>query len=188
MVRRRYDDRGIAASPAAAFEQQRNVEYDNAGMPVGGKELPLRAADERVNDLFQLAQPFWIAEHSGAKPRPVKTVRTRRSGKGLLDRGQCRAARLLQPVHLRIGIKHMNAGFAEHRRDGRLSHADRTGEAEHDHCASSARSSSSCSRGGAAPKNISNASAAWPISISSPSTVSRPRARAAASSGVTNGA
>ena len=41
---------------------------------------------------------------------------------------------------------------------------------------SSARSSSSRSRGGAAPKNSSNASAAWPISMSRPSTVSSSRA------------
>ena len=65
----------------------------------------------------------------------------------------------------------------EHPRHGRLAHADRAGEAEDDHGVSSLAQLVIVSRGGGRPRrNTRNASAAWPISIASPST--RPEARA----------
>ena len=48
------------------------------------------------------------------------------------DRTDQRAVDSLQPVHLRIGIEQRHAQRAEHRRDGRLPHADRSGEAKDD--------------------------------------------------------
>ena len=131
-----------------------------------------------------------IVQHPFTQHRAIDPARPCRPGKGLLDRPHQTAIRALQAVHRGIGVEHRYALFGEHRRDGRFAHADRAGQPDPDHATNSARSASSraSSRGGATPKNNSNASAAWPISMSSPSTVSSPRDRAAASNGVSSGA
>src|SRR3546814_10246205 len=79
---------------------------------------------------------------------------TRRSS-ALLDRGDERAARPLQPVDLGIGVEDGHAFALEHHCSGRFPHADRSGEPEDErpaepragalpspHAISSARSSS----------------------------------------------
>ncbi len=71
----------------------------------------------------------------------------------------------------------------EHGRGGGLAHADRAGQAEHDHRARGVqigqgahRARTSTSGGGGRPKKASKEGTAWPISMASPSTVGRPRA------------
>ena len=156
----------------------------------------LQALDERLAAWMSLARryrrppeelPALLAQWQH-ELRTIDADRTGGTGKGGLDRSQQRAARPLQPVNLAIGVEHGHATRPQHRGDGRFAHADRTGQPDSDHAFNSARSSSSRSRGGAAPKNSSNASAACPISISRPSTVAKPRAAAARSSPVSSGA
>src|SRR5690606_41712309 len=105
--------------------------------------------------------------------------------------GHGRAAGTLQALHRGVGIEHGYAEIREHPPDGRLAHPDRAGERENErpaHAASMAlRARSPSSRGGARPKKRSKATAACPISIASPSLVRSPSARAASSSGVSNG-
>src|SRR3546814_4090650 len=62
-------------------------------------------------------------------------------------------------MHGGIGIEHRHAFVGEHRRDGRFTHPDRTGEPERQrppgHDVRSARSSSSRSRGGRSEEHTS---------------------------------
>lgn len=161
---------------ATAFEKKRNIERDDrrAVLPRLGQEGLLRLPHQGMHDVFEAAAGFGVAEHGRTEFRSIDAVWAGRTRERRFDRRECRAARTLQPVHLGIRIKHGDTRAAQHRRDRRLAHADRTGETEDDHCRSSAFSSSSQPSGGAAPKNSEKAMAAWPISISSPSTVSRP--------------
>lgn len=186
---RGHDDRGIHQRMAAAFEQQRNIERRDRGavFPRRRQKSLLRLPHHGVDDRFETSAGFGIAEYGGAELCAIQPAGAGRSRKGRLDRRQRLPARALQPVHLGIGIEDGHPRAPQHRRDRRLAHADRAGQTKHDHCASSAFSSSSQSSGGAAPKNSENAIAAWPISISSPSTVARPRASAARSSAVSSG-
>lgn len=186
---RRHDDGGIDVGMAAALEEQRDVERDDrrAVLPRRREERLLRLPHHRMHDRLKAAARPGVPEHRRAELRAVDTVRPGRPRKRRLDRRERRAAGPLQPVHLRIGVEHGNARASQHRRDGRLAHADRTGEAEDDHRVSNAFSSSSQPSGGATPKNSEKAIAAWPISISSPSTVSMPRAAAAFKRPVSSG-
>lgn len=171
-----HDDGGIDVRVATAFEEQRNVERDDrrAVLPRLRQKCLLRLPHERMHDLFEAEASFSIAENRRAELRTIDTPGAGRARKRRLDRRKRSAAGALQPVHLCIRIEHGHARAAQHRRHRRLSHADRTGETQDDHCVSSAFSSSSQPSGGAAPKNSEKAIAAWPISISRPSTVSRP--------------
>src|SRR3546814_349024 len=141
-----------------------------------------------------------VAEHARAEFLSIDAVRSGGAGKARLDRSDQGAAGPLQPVYLGVGIEHGDAFALKHRRGGRLAHANRAGEAEDEgaakpragaravrHAVSSPRNSSSRPSGGEAPKNSSKASAAWPISMSSPSTTPSPRASAAARSPVCSG-
>lgn len=161
---------------AAAFEKEGNIERDErrAVLPRLGQKRLLRLTHQGVHDFFEAAAGFGVAEYGGTEFRAVDALGAGRARERRLDRCERRAARALQPVHLGIRIEHRDTGAPQHRRDGRLAHADRTGETENDHCVSRAFSSSSQPSGGAAPKNSEKAIAAWPISISIPSTVSRP--------------
>src|SRR5690606_9960111 len=107
----------------------------------------------------------------------------------------------LQDMHRGIGIENRHAFVCKHLRHGGLTHADRAGQTDNHraflspghvrrscHLRSSFRNSSSWSSGGDWPKKISNATAAWPISIDRPSIVSSPRAFAAFSNPVLIGA
>ena len=180
---------------AAGFEEQGNVEDDERRIGVGGEESRTLLGYGRVDDPLQPAHRVVIAQDGRRQLRPVYTPIRRGAGKRRLDRGDDAAAGALQAMHRRVGVEHRHRLGGKHRGNRRLAHTDRAREAEDKrardrrsgHASSASRSSSSRSRGGATPKNSSNASAAWPISISSPSTVSSPRARAAASRGVSSG-
>src|SRR5690606_7246101 len=110
-----------------------------------------------------------------------------RAGKFRLDRRDQRAARPLELAHLLVGVEHGHALVGEHARDGRLAHADRAGEAEHDHGASRAISAAS-SGGASAPKRSRKAARACPTSITSPFTLRSDKAPALLSSSVSSGA
>ena len=184
------DDR-VNPAPAAAFEQERDVEYDDRLPPAAGRpqERRLRLGHKRVNDGFELREFGKPAEHRLPERGPVEPRRVRDAGKRRLDRGERAAARPLQPVHFRIGVENGNAEIREHGRYGRFSHTDRSGEADDLHAVSRSRRASSSSVSTASvSKNRPNASAAWPISMGSPPMTVRPRARAAFMSGVSRGA
>ena len=89
-----------------------------------------------------------IAEHAAASASRSTAPSRVRAGKARLDRLDQRAAGALQPAHLGVGVEHGNAGLGEHRRDGRLAHADRAGERERDHGREPRHKSASRSRGG----------------------------------------
>lgn len=161
---------------AATFEKEGNIERDDrrAVLPRLGQERLLRLPHQGMHDFFEAAAGFGVAEHGGTEFRAVDALGAGRARERGFDRRKRRAAGALQPVHLGIGIEYGHTRAPQHRRDRRLAHADRTGETKDDHCVSRAFSSSSQPSGGGAPKNSEKAIAAWPISISSPSTVSRP--------------
>ena len=173
---RGYDDGGVNMGMTAAFEKKRNIERDHGDtvLPCLFQKRLLRLPHHGMHDRLESAARIRVAEHRGTKFCAVNAVRSGRTRKCCFDRRERRTAGALQPVDFGIGIEHRHARAPQHRRDGRLAHADRAGETEDDHCASSALSSSSQPSGGGAPKNSEKAIAAWPISISSPSTVSRP--------------
>lgn len=173
---RGHHDSRVDMRVAAAFEKKGNIERDDrrAVLPRLGQERLLRLPHQGMYDFFEAPAGFGVAEHGRAEFRAIDALGAGRSRERRLDRRKCRAAGTLQPVHFGIGIEHGYTRAPQHRRDRRLAHADRTGETEDDHCVSRAFSSSSQPSGGGAPKNSEKAIAAWPISISSPSTVSRP--------------
>ena len=173
---RRHHNGRVDMRMTAAFEKERNIKRDDGDtvMPRRFQKRHLRLPHHRMHDRLESAPRFGVAEHRGAEFRAVDPLGAGRARKCCFDRRERRAAGSLQPVHLGIGIEHRHARTPQHRRNGRLAHADRTGETENDHCVSRAFSSSSQPSGGVAPKNSEKAIAAWPISISSPSTVSRP--------------
>jgi hypothetical protein len=181
---------GIDLIGAALLEQQRDVEHDQRRASMLAQEGLPRGSHGRMDDRFEPGERGGIIEHRRTELLAADAVRAGGAWERGLDRFDQLSAGTLQAAHDRIGIEHRHAQFGEHRRDGRLAHPDRTGEPEDErsaHAVSSARSSASCSRGAGSPKNFSKATAAWPISIESPSTVRKPAARAAWSSGVSAG-
>ena len=135
-----------------------------------------------VNDRLKPGERGGIPENQRAKGLAPYAARIRAARKGSLDGRHQRTAGALKTPHFGIGVEHRHARRREHRRDGRFAHPDRSGQAENEgllyHPVSRARSSLSCSRGAGIPKNFSNASAACPMSIASPSMVPNPAARA----------
>ena len=187
---RRGDHRHpVDPPPAALLEQQRNIEHDQPMGAVAPQEIALQHGHRGMDQPLQPGECRLVVEHRVAERPAVDAADSGRAGKQRLDMGDQAAARTLQRMHRGVRVEHRHARLAEHRRDRRLAHADRPGEAQDDgHATSSARSSASCARGAGCPKNFSNATAAWPINIASPSIAGWPRARASASSGVSNGA
>ena len=111
------------------------------------QKRPPLLGDGRVDQRLQGPQLRLVAKHRFRQSHAVDSCRACGSGKARLDRCNQRSPRTLQPMNRGIGIEHRHAFFLEHTRHGRLPHADRSGEAKHDHDVSSARSSASCSRG-----------------------------------------
>src|SRR5688572_17659191 len=152
------------------------------------QERLARCAHRRMNDRLEPGQRRRIAKHRRTELGAVDALAAGRTRKGALDCSQELAVGPLHPPHLGIGVEHRHAAPFEHVRDRRLAHPDRAGEPEDErlaHAASRARNARSpSSRGGGWWKNFSNATAAWPISIDSPSMVRNPEARAAWSNGV----
>ena len=72
------------------------------------------------------ASPSTASAERGA----VDARRAGRAGKARLDRRDDAPGRALQPVDRGVGVEHRHALVGEHRRDGRLAHADRAGEAQ----------------------------------------------------------
>ena len=72
-----------------------------------------------------------IVEHARRELAAIDLAVLRGARKRRFDRGHRLA--LVEPMHHRIGIVHRHAGLGEEARGGRFSHADRAGEAEHEH-------------------------------------------------------
>ena len=112
-----------------------------------------------------------------------------RSRKGRLDQRRRFAA--IEVVNGLVGIEDRNAMLGKKGGDRRFAHGDRAGEAEDEHqravmlCSTAARSAAVTV--GRLPNQRSKPGAAWWRSMPSPSTPRRPRARAAASNGVSSG-
>ena len=83
-----------------------------------------------------------------------------------------RAVAALQAMHDRVGVEHWHAFGGEHRRHGRFTHADRSGEAEDDHVANMSRMRRKASNG----RSGRPSTAKWPPSIWS-RTIARPGLR-----------
>ena len=142
-------------------------------------------------DFLEAGQRRGIGEHAAAELGSIYALRPGGAWKSMLYRLDKRSTRSLQAVHNNIGIEDRYAKPGEHSRHGRFAHADRPGQTEDEgaahRCSRRRKSASPGSRIGATPKNRSNASAAWPISMARPSTVRKPAARAACSTGVSSG-
>ena len=184
----------INSLAAAFFKQKRNVEQDQGLVTIFIEKSLAQFCHGRVNQLFESLQGCRIAKHRRSQLLPVNACAGRRSGEQRFDLLHQSPARSLQLMDGGIGIEQGNPFVDEHLRDGRFSHADRAGQADDigllplHPATSSFLSSSSCSIGGVAPKNSSNASAAWPISMSRPSTTASSLFLAARSSFVSSGA
>ena len=171
--RRRRPCRTAHPAPFRTAAGYRSTTRGKSRVP--GKERLTLPPNRGMNQCLQPAQILGLGQHPLGQRRPVHPARTGRPRKGRFDLADQRPFRPLQFVDDRIGVEHRHAGVGEHPRDGRFAHADRAGEAEdHGHRVSSSLSSSSCSRGGEAPKKWKNAQDACPISTVSPSIASRP--------------
>ncbi len=149
--RGRDDNRGIAPLPAPFFKQKRNVEDNDAVADVTFQEMHLFRTDKRMHQRFKTRQRDGIAENGIAQFLPVEAIRSCRSGKQPLDHLQRTAARSLKGAHGSVGVEYGYAMAAEHCRHRRLSHADRSRQAKHDHDINRARNSASCWRGAGLP-------------------------------------
>ena len=156
---------GCRARPAARRHARRG--RPRARAPPPGGRSPRAAA----------APP---ARRARARPSAVAVdARRRRSCRETRPRSRRPARRrALQPVDLGVGVEHRHAFVREHRRHGRLAHADRAGEAEDDHDVSNARSSASCSRGAVGSKKSSKGQRR--LADQHRQAVDRPQARALA--------
>ncbi len=115
------------------------------------QEMHLFRADKRMHQRFKPRQRHRIAEHGTAQFLPIKAMQAGRAGKQPLDSLKRPPARTLKRAHGSIGIEDRHAEAAKHGGNRRFAHADRSGQAKHDHAKSLARSSASCWRGAGAP-------------------------------------
>src|SRR3546814_1521416 len=93
--------------------------------------------DGRMHQRFQPLQFYVVTEHPLAERLPVDAARTGGAGKGGFDPGHKLAARTLQAMHFSVSVEDGHAQSPKHIRDRRLAHADRSGEADDDHCRAS---------------------------------------------------
>ncbi len=133
--RGRDDGDEVARFRPAALEQQRNIEDDERAAAVAGEEPPPRRRDQRMNDRLQPVQRGIVAEHRRPERRPVEDAVDDDPRKRRRDRRQRRPARGLERMDRGVGVEHRHMATPEHRRDGRLAHADRAGETKDDHAA-----------------------------------------------------
>ncbi len=156
------------------------------------QKTPLRIAHQRVEDPFESRQGDGIAKHATPESRTVDAaVATDDAGKRGLDGGDGAAIAPQHPVDRGVSIVNGDAKSPEGSGDGRLAHADRAGQAEHDHLDGTvSRNTNSRSSGvtaGSIPNHAAKPGRAWCSSMPSPSTTRLPRPRACASSGVSSG-
>ena len=143
-----------------------------------------------MKDGLQFGERGRVVEHGLAQARPVDGAPGDRVRKSRPDQGHGLAPRFGDGVNRRVRIVGRNAQAPERAGRRGLAHADGAGEPEDDHCpsASSIRDLNLPSTSGATPNQRSNPGRPWCSSMPSPSTVRWPRARAAASRGVSSGA
>ena len=154
------------------------------------QELALGLEHQGVHDGLEALELAGLGEQRRGELLAVDLAGGGRAGEGRLDGGHGGA--LVELVHLGIGIAHGDAERAQARRDRRLAHADRAGEADDQHqlpsmSATIRARSSAVTCGRHAEPLARSPGTAWCSSMPRPSTAASPRARAAASSGVTSG-
>ena len=146
-------------------------------------------ADQWMHDLLQPDDRLRIADDAARKLGAIDHAFLDSARKRRLDQGGRSAG--IEAMHGLVGIVDGNAGIGEQLRRGRLAHADRAGEAEHDHFFRSISATTSSRRlvdtSGITSNHFAKAGAAWCSSMPRPSTVFSPRRAAAASSGVFSG-
>lgn len=132
---RRHDGHRVDAPLAAGFEQQRDVQHRHrhAAARAVRKETALGQPDEGMDDGFQAPQGRRVGEDAGAERPAVDTPPGHDAGKGGADGGDGGAARREEPVDRRVRIVDRRAQAPQHARRRRLAHADRSGQAQHDH-------------------------------------------------------
>ena len=96
-----------------------------------GDEGGALGAHERMDDRLQTLQCRCIMNNQRREPRPVDLAVSQRAWEGGFD--QRRGGAAIERMNGGIGIMHWDAGLAEHGRGRRFAHADRAGEAEHEH-------------------------------------------------------
>src|SRR4029079_10901469 len=127
-----------------------------------------------MDDLFQPGKISGVDGKVFGEPGPVDTAIDDDVGKSRGDGQHPGAASIIEPVDDRIGVGNRDAFRGEHPRRFSLAHADRTGEADHDHRLSpgsisrATRSWSSAVTSGRLPNHNSNPRTAWCSSIPRP--------------------
>ena len=192
--RRRDHDHGVALRGEPDLEQERDVEHDHALAPRRGaaEECSLNPANARMDDRLQPAQRRAVPEHALTQHCAVHRPVPDHAGKDPGDFADRAAAPGQQSVHRGIGIVHRHAEMAEHPGGGRLAHPDGARQPDNHHDRQPGRSAatwlrSASSTTGSAPYQPAKPGRAWCSNISRPSTARQPRARAAASNGVSSG-
>ena len=144
----RRDDNDFVEFPfAAGLEQQGDVEQDCRRIGMFGNEGISRGSDHGMHNGFQGRQLARVGQHAGGKRIAVQNAADYGPRKTGFNRVKERAVRALQRAHFAVGVEQQDAAPAEHAGHGRLAHADRSGERDTDHEASSPRSRKAPSSG-----------------------------------------
>ena len=131
---------GIDTRFAAGFEEQGHIEDHEAAAVSGGspEKTVLIPANQGMDQRFKTGEHSGITDDTGAKELTVdagsRSLTRHHPGKGAADGPDSGAAWTVEPVHTAIGIVNEGAAMGEHAGNCGLSHADRTGQAEHEHC------------------------------------------------------
>jgi len=129
------DDDLVEPAIRAGLEQKRDV-AEHQGVAFGpgiGQEAVAIRGDQRMNRGLDAAEQIRVGQDGGAQSAAIDAVvGDRVGGEGGDGRGAGAAGRV-EPVDGGVRIPNRHAERGEHGRRGRLAHADRAGEAEHDH-------------------------------------------------------
>lgn len=212
---RRDHDHAVHPPFAPRLEQQRNVQhrYRPPGSPCAREKHPFGLAHQGMQNRLEPGQPTRLSRHHGAQANPIHGTTADRAGKRRSNRRNRLPAQRTERMHGAVGIEHRDAGPAKDLRHRRFAHPHAPGEPDHPHrrllhaCIThfatktayppgatwarprsrTRKSKTARSTDGVTPNQTAKPGTAWCTSIPRPPTVRRPRARAAARSGVSSG-
>ena len=125
----------VAALVTATLQQERHVQHRqfHAPAPARRQETGGGAPHQRMHDRLQPGQRRRVAEHPRSQGRPVDRPVAHNPRERRVDRRDRGAAARQQTVHRGVGVVHRQPQPAQHAGRRRLSHADRSGQAQHLH-------------------------------------------------------
>ncbi len=136
----RGGDDGDPVEPfvGAGLEEKRDIADSEPGAcspGIGQEGFPV-LRHQRVDRCLDLRKQARLGQDCRPQPAPVDAFRTDGIASKLGDLAHAGAFRSVKPVHRRIRAPGREAKIGEDGERGRFAHADRSGEAEHDHAAS----------------------------------------------------